>query len=754
MVAKLFITPFAADGDRLPIPTERDPDGAVSFELGFGVDYERQLGIDPAAKNIKRETVNELFFDLTDAVGFQQQHGLPEWTPDMAAIGGYAKNVLVWSVNDVWQSQLDGNTAIPSEETDFWFPSKRFMGGGGAGNFGLVGPTTIAVGGAYSYKISPYSSFAQYTATATKGTVSVSGDTLILVISSTETSPVTKLVVTRNDGVEATFDIVIGAQSVAKPSILVPTDGALNVPLGPTLTASKFATYPSGADTQLNADWRIRDTLGAVVWQSLANAVNKTTIAVPDNTLPLNTQLQADVRYRGTTLPVSEWSVPVVFTTTNQSINTPTITSPLNGATGIGATPTFVSTAFATNPPGADTQASSDWRLKNSLGEVIWTSIADTVNKTSIMLPTGVLAVSSQYSIEVRYNGFNLQPSQWSSPSTFYTAATFAFDKYLVAAQNNSPFAIFYGQDVDTFNRLPNPTSIPSGLARSVCFGYDGTYVAFGINVTPFIALYKRSGDTFNKLANPSVVPNSVALGASMTPDTQYLALALSATPFIALYKRSGDTFTKLANPSDLPGGQAFGVAWSPDGNYLAVAHSSAPRLTIYKRSGDTLTKLAVTVTGSGDRGAVAFSPDGTYLAVAALNNGNYLTIHKRNGDVFTELPAPASVPDTAQRACAFSPDNNYLAIGGSAGALQTLNIYKRTGDTFTRLTSVPVVGAVNSLAFSSGDFTKLTVGLLAAPFVSILSRSGDTFTKLADPAALPDSTVYGVAMYPPVLGR
>jgi hypothetical protein len=78
------------------------------------------------------------------------------------------------------------------------------------------------------------------------------------------------------------------------------------------------------------------------------------------------------------------------------------------------------------------------------------------------------------------------------------------------------------------------------------------------------------------------------------------------------------------------------------------------------------------------------------------------------------------------------------------------LTIYKRSGDTFTKLANPAALpaGTGNGVAFSA-DGTYMAVAHLITPFVTIYKRSGDTFTKLANPAALPTSTGNGVAFYP-----
>ena len=100
---------------------------------------------------------------------------------------------------------------------------------------------------------------------------------------------------------------------------------------------------------------------------------------------------------------------------------------------------------------------------------------------------------------------------------------------------------------------------------------------------SPYITIYKRSGDTFTKVSDPSTLPTGPGNGCAFSPDGTYLVVAHYTSPYITIYKRSGDAFAKLDNPSSLPTGDGLGCAFSPDGAYLAVAHWNSPNITIYK---------------------------------------------------------------------------------------------------------------------------------------------------------------------------
>ena len=262
--------------------------------------------------------------------------------------------------------------------------------------------------------------------------------------------------------------------------------------------------------------------------------------------------------------------------------------------------------------------------------------------------------------------------------------------------------------------------------------------------------------------------PAGIVRGVSFSPDGQYLAAAHSKSPYITIYKRDGDTFTKLPDPAELPAGGGNGTAFSSDGSYLAVVHDYAPHLTIYKRSGDTFTKLATpaglpvlkypSTDGAYD---VSFSPDDTYLAVvhkSGKTDKRYLTIFKRSGDTFTKLDDPDVVlTDPSEygsgsgHSVAFNSDGRYLTVGYSEAAdlSSYLTIYERTGDSFSRLEGVEdmATGTVYSVAFSP-DGQYLAAGC-NNPNVTIFKRDGAGFEKLRDTGASPDSMPRDIAFSP-----
>ena len=118
---KFFRIPFATSGDRTAIPDPIDPSGFVSYTEGYGFDYQRQE-TDPAAKNIERDRMNELFFSLTTAVGELQSAGIPDFI-STALNGGtaysYGLGALVNYSGATYVSRKAANTSLPSVAADW-----------------------------------------------------------------------------------------------------------------------------------------------------------------------------------------------------------------------------------------------------------------------------------------------------------------------------------------------------------------------------------------------------------------------------------------------------------------------------------------------------------------------------------------------------------------------------------------------------------------------------------------------------------
>lgn len=108
-MARIFKTPFGAQGDTEQVPEAPQGDGSVSLTQGFGYDYEREYE-DPAAKDIRREVMNGLFHDITEAIGDIQLSGIAKWD---AAAAPYPAGAVVWHDSVAWRSTSGNNNDEP-----------------------------------------------------------------------------------------------------------------------------------------------------------------------------------------------------------------------------------------------------------------------------------------------------------------------------------------------------------------------------------------------------------------------------------------------------------------------------------------------------------------------------------------------------------------------------------------------------------------------------------------------------------------
>jgi hypothetical protein len=86
----------------------------------------------------------------------------------------------------------------------------------------------------------------------------------------------------------------------------------------------------------------------------------------------------------------------------------------------------------------------------------------------------------------------------------------------------------------------------------------------------------------------------------------------------------------------------------------------------------------------------VAFTSDDVYLA-ASDSDAPRILIYKRSGDTFTKLANPDVLPGSAGIGVSFSYDDTYLAVA-HAGSSPFITIYKRDGDTFTKIANPDVL--------------------------------------------------------------
>ena len=131
------------------------------------------------------------------------------------------------------------------------------------------------------------------------------------------------------------------------------------------------------------------------------------------------------------------------------------------------------------------------------------------------------------------------------------------------------------------------------------------------------------------------------------------------------------------------------------------------------------------------------------YLAVGS-SVSPYLIIYKRNGDTYTKITDPASMPPTGVTGVAWN-GSTHLACAHSNYPYVT--VYKRSGDTFTKLadfTTNEGAATTGHVRFNQhpqvGASTLMAFNYSLPPYFKLFSISGDTFSMYANPALTPGS--------------
>lgn len=276
----------------------------------------------------------------------------------------------------------------------------------------LNGAKSIFPGDTGTFEITDYDSYSEYSVSIDQGTVERDEETISVTFPLEAVGSAT-LSVTR-DGVEKTFLVTVKEPAVVPPTVTSPSAGQTNILLEPTLTANSFKTDPLDTDTHQSTDWQVATDVGFtnIVAQSLNDTLNLTSWQVTPQ-LTTGQTYYARVRYLGANYGASGYSSTVSFTTVDQNA-APTIIEPTDGEADVVENPTLTISAFTS--PVAETHISTDWEVRRtSDNSVVWQSLDDTVNLTSITIPTGNLDTSTQYTVRVRYYGSLLGQSQWAS---------------------------------------------------------------------------------------------------------------------------------------------------------------------------------------------------------------------------------------------------------------------------------------------------------------------------------------------------
>lgn len=115
--------PFASNGDTQTIQDETDNEGFVSFNEGWGGDYERDLRTDTRAKPVGRKEMNYVLNAITRNIRQYQTTGFPEFITAADNNGvafAYGTGVVVMYNNTLYLSLVSNNVSVPGSDESTW----------------------------------------------------------------------------------------------------------------------------------------------------------------------------------------------------------------------------------------------------------------------------------------------------------------------------------------------------------------------------------------------------------------------------------------------------------------------------------------------------------------------------------------------------------------------------------------------------------------------------------------------------------
>lgn len=131
-MSKYFRFPFAENGDREAIADGIQASGVVSYQQGWGYDYQRRFGLDPLAKPMPRPKTNQLNYDITSAIKQYQEQGFYDFITATMNDGqpfSYSMGACVrYDMSDAqdgsdirnFSSKINNNTGNPKSNPNNW----------------------------------------------------------------------------------------------------------------------------------------------------------------------------------------------------------------------------------------------------------------------------------------------------------------------------------------------------------------------------------------------------------------------------------------------------------------------------------------------------------------------------------------------------------------------------------------------------------------------------------------------------------
>lgn len=202
---------------------------------------------------------------------------------------------------------------------------------------------------------------------------------------------------------------------VRKPINQSPANATVNVNTVATLTTLPYRSLYSSTHTF--SRWQVSNNITFTdVYYDSGNASPTITFDMPFALDRVKTYFWR-ASFSDQSNSISPFSDSTQFTTSNVVISTPTL-QVAGAPNAVRETPTLTTSSFAVtgNASVVVTHFSTDWQiLRASNAQIVYESLNNQDNKTTITVPASILQPSTQYCFRARHNGNVFGPSVYAS---------------------------------------------------------------------------------------------------------------------------------------------------------------------------------------------------------------------------------------------------------------------------------------------------------------------------------------------------
>jgi len=354
-------------------------------------------------------------------------------------------------------------------------------------------------------------------------------------------------------------------------------------------------------------------------------------------------------------------------------------------------------------------------------------------------LPSGQ-SEGSQYKIIAKGTGSSILQTTGQSISYLTSYSTTSGVTGSVDLENKGSIGLICaGSTTSVLDPFVLNTNTPSFTDNVVMVSNaDGSYMLVCEKQAAYdyeMYTYRMIDGVLTKYAQSSPKIVSQMIYGGISDDGVYAVTIHTDNVRMRFWKRTANVYTQISF-TDPIGNYESPIFMSGDGVY--VVRDVGAAVGLYKRTGDTLAYVT-TLDCRDEFGLSDLSADSNCEWITACQGSTgSSTVMKRTGDTLaiqSELP---SLPSAQIFRTAISGDGIYICIASA----DDLMFYKRSGDTWSKLTNPAVSTYDNRMCFTEdGSFMVMAYGF--APFMRIYKNIGDVYTLYSDTSpSLTDETI------------